>query len=317
VYRLFDIFILQRIGGLKETFPAEIMEATFRAIEENRSEGKVFLYDIDDFVFNAHSDMPRRLMRACDGVIASTPHLQRLAQIENARTVCLRNGVDYERFFAAPLARLDPRRFHIVCASLGAVGQSMLAELADRLHRTYSDIELHLFRDANYCGALANIRLHPTVSLDELFGYMKSADVVVNFDWPDAAYRGQLQQQYGLSIEHLGDFVNSKSALKYYNAALAEKAFISTPQPVAYAEMIEHGVNGFLADSADEFAEIIVRLRQDPTLKAAVGARAFEDVIANHTLDVVVFDYIDAFSRMLTECRGVGSTAGAVCLPVG
>ena len=317
VYSQFDVFILQRIGGLNETFPADVMKATFKAIERNRAGNKLFLYDIDDFVFDAHAETPRRLMRACDGVIASTPHLQRLAQMENARTIYLKNGVDYDRFFAAPPASLDPRRFHIVCASLGAVGQTLLAQIAHRLHPIYPDIELHLFRDANYCDTPSNIRLHPPVALDELFGYMKSADVVVNFDWPDAAYREQLQRQYGLSPEQLGDFVNSKSALKYYNAGLAEKAFISTRQPAAYAELIEHGVNGFIADSADEFAEIIIKLRQDPTLKSTLGARAFEDVIANYTLEGVVFDYIDAFSRTPAEWPSGGSGVKTADLPVG
>ncbi len=299
VYRAFDIFVLQRIGGLNERIAPDILDATFTAIEQHRAEGKLFLYDIDDFVFDAQDELPRRLMQACDGVIASTPHLQKLAQAENFRTLYLKNGIDYERFLAAPPAPLDPNKFHVVCASLGAVGQTALGQIADKMKDDYPDIELHLFRDDSYSQTTPNLTLHSAVGLDELFGYMKSADVVLNFDWPDDAYRRQLQAQYGVLPEQLSDFINSKSGLKYYNAGAAAKPFVSTRQPACYEQLIQDNVNGFLADSIEDFVEVISELRKDPALRKAVGVRAFEDVLSHYTLDQTVFAYLDAFSRIL------------------
>jgi len=301
VFHQFDILVLQRIGGLNEKISPDILARTLAAIEKHRCNGKVFLYDLDDFVFDAQDRTPRRLMEACDGVITSTPHLQKLAESVNQRTLCLKNGLDYERFLAAPLVSLDPEKFHIVCSSLGAVGHTALGQIAERIKSRYSDIEMHLFRDVSYCQTEPHLTLHPPVVLDELFGYMKSADAVVNFDWPDEAYRRQLQDQYGIGPSRLSDFINSKSGLKYYNAGAAAKAFVSTRQPSCYAEIVRSGINGFLADSVDDFAEIIIKLRQNPILRKAVGERAFEDVLAHYTLDQTVFDYLDAFCQVLPK----------------
>jgi len=99
----------------------------------------------------------------------------------------------------------------------------------------------------------------------------------------------------------LNDFINAKSGLKYYNAAAAAKPFVSTPQPACYAEMIQHGVNGFLATSTDDFVDVILRLHGDRTLREKVGQRAFEDILAHFTLDQTVFDYLKAICQVLPD----------------
>jgi GT2 family glycosyltransferase len=86
VYRDFDIFVLQRVGGLNEKISPDILARTLAVIGDQRSSGKLFLYDLDDFVFDAQDGTPRRLMEACDGVITSTSHLQKLAETINPRT---------------------------------------------------------------------------------------------------------------------------------------------------------------------------------------------------------------------------------------
>jgi GT2 family glycosyltransferase/glycosyltransferase involved in cell wall biosynthesis len=301
VFRDFDIFILQRLGGLNEQVSPQILDRTMTWIGRYRPAGKLFLYDIDDFVFDGQHGTPRRLMGHSDGVIASTPHLQKLAESLNPRCLCLRNGLDYDRFLAAPRARLDPARFHVVCASLGAVGQTELSEIAERVKRRAPDTEMHLFRDTSYCRTLPHLTLHSNVGLDELFGYMKGADVVLNFDLPDDIYRKQLEQQYGVLPSQMNDFINAKSGLKYYNAAAAAKPLVSTPRPSCYSEIIQNGVNGFLAQSIDSFVDLILKLRADPALREKVGQRAFEDLLANYTLDQTVFDYLEAICYVLPE----------------
>jgi GT2 family glycosyltransferase/polysaccharide pyruvyl transferase WcaK-like protein len=299
VFRDFDIFILQRLGGLSENMSPELVDETLGWIEQYRSEGKVFLYDLDDYVLDAQGGIPRRLIQYCDGAIASTPHLQKLIEPLNPRCLCLKNGLDYDRFLAAPPAELELGRFHVVCASLGAVGQTALSQIAAKIKSRHPEIEMHFFRDSNYCQKQLHLTLHSMVNLDELFGYMKAADVVVNFDLPDAIYRQQLEQQYGILDSQLNDFINAKSGLKYYNAAAAAKSFVSTPQPSCYAQMIQHGVNGFLAESIDDFVDIILRLHDDRNLGEKVGQRAFEDVLANYTLDQTIFDYLKAICQVL------------------
>jgi glycosyltransferase involved in cell wall biosynthesis len=47
-----------------------------------------------------------------------------------------------------------------------------------------------------------------------------------------------------------------------------------------YTELIEHGRNGFLFDTRDEAAELLMRLRRNPGLRASMGAAARQTVEA-------------------------------------
>lgn len=303
VFRRVDIMIFQRIGGLSEKVSPEIIQRTLSRIERYQKEGKVYFYDIDDYVFDGQDGAPTQFMMTCDGVIASTPHLQNLARTFNSRSLCLKNGIDYDRFLAARPVGLDPAKFHVVCASLGAVGQSMLTDIARQLHALAPDIEIHFFRDNAYSENIPGVMQHSPVELDELFGFMKAADVVVNFDVPDAAYRRQLLRQYHILPSQLENVINAKSGLKYYNAGAAAKTFISTPRPICYKEMIRHGENGFIAETAAEFVELITRAKENPNLRREIGQRAFEDVIANYTLDMTIFEYLTALTKTVPEWK--------------
>lgn len=303
VFRRNDVLIFQRIGGLNEHIPAILVDRVLTNIENFRKEGKTFLYDIDDYVFDSQDGIPAHFMMACDWVVASTAHLEKLAKIFNPCTLYLKNGIDYDRFLASPAKELDPRKFHVLCASLGAVGQSMLEEIARRLLKQTTDVEIHFFRGAAYSGKIPGVTPHEPVELEELFGFTKAADVVVNFDAPEPAYERQLMEQYGILPSQLDDFINSKSGLKYYNAGAAAKPFISTSRPICYQEMIRHGENGFIAETADEFVELILSLKRDAALRRRIGGSAFEDVTANYTLDVTVQEYVAALTSVVPTRR--------------
>ena len=67
-------------------------------------------------------------------------------------------------------------------------------------------------------------------------------------------------------------FTEGKSDLKYYEAALVEVPSVASPTLV-YQSAIEHGSNGFLARTRDDWYEALRTLIVDSDLRRAMGKR--------------------------------------------
>src|SRR5207253_7756734 len=67
-----------------------------------------------------------------------------------------------------------------------------------------------------------------------------------------------------------------KCAYKLLQVMAAGKPVIASPVG-ANAQVVQHGVNGFLADSPDEWADALRRL-EDPDLRRRMGAQARKTV---------------------------------------
>ncbi|WP_298460446.1 glycosyltransferase [uncultured Cellulomonas sp.] len=73
-------------------------------------------------------------------------------------------------------------------------------------------------------------------------------------------------------------FNEAKSAIKHLEAALVETPTIASPtQP--FREAIRHGATGYLAHSAAEWTELLLRLVDDAALRSSMGQRARTEVL--------------------------------------
>lgn len=68
--------------------------------------------------------------------------------------------------------------------------------------------------------------------------------------------------------------------------------------------LVEHGVNGFLARDADEWAEFVGRLVEDPALRAEMGAAGRRMVERSYSIQAVGPRLAEALRRALTEKAG-------------
>jgi glycosyltransferase involved in cell wall biosynthesis len=66
-------------------------------------------------------------------------------------------------------------------------------------------------------------------------------------------------------------FMRSKSNIRCLTAGLAGLPVVASPVG-DYLEYVEHGVNGFLADSPEDWTDYVERLVEDPELRRAMGA---------------------------------------------
>lgn len=104
----------------------------------------------------------------------------------------------------------------------------------------------------------------------------------------------------------INPFTEGKSDLKYYEAALLQVPSVATPARV-YTSCITHGVNGFLAQTTDEWYESLRALILDPGLRQQVGGRAYRHALREYVPSVVANEAVSAYREMLLHYRrGLG-----------
>ena len=266
-------------------------------------------YDIDDPIFSEkiyssninlqHLDMIERnnllasahshylAMRQCDTGIVSTPRLVSELRARGMNSVYLwRNAIDAETANAIALAENDrkgtrPRtkRIRIVYAS------------GSRAHEAD-------FREIS--GVLTDVlKAHPGVTL-HIIGYLELPKEFEPFEnriivEPFTDYATYIRRLAACDISLVplvrDDFNDCKSAIRYMEAAQ-----VQTPSVVSaigdFVNIIEDGVDGFLAERPQDWAKAINKLIASSKLRRSIGAAAREKT--TRTLTVTgVFETLD------------------------
>jgi glycosyltransferase involved in cell wall biosynthesis len=120
-----------------------------------------------------------------------------------------------------------------------------------------------------------------TVNLAEFPELEQHAEQI---EWRDRVPRGESPREYAqfdiniAPLEIGNPFCEAKSELKFFEAALVGIPTVASPtQP--YATAIRHAETGFLADSDQQWYQLLRELVQSPELRTSVGNRAYEAVL--------------------------------------
>ena len=154
--------------------------------------------------------------------------------------------------------------------------QKDFARVAPALARVLAarpQVALVLFREAaNQVGLL---------TIEEFPELARHAERI---EWRDmvplAALPGELAR-FDISLcplETGNPFCEAKSELKFFEASLAGAATVASPTG-PYARAIRDGVTGLLADSDAEWESALLRLIDDPDLRARMARDAYHDVL--------------------------------------
>src|SRR5499427_7901878 len=96
-------------------------------------------------------------------------------------------------------------------------------------------------------------------------------------------------------------FNRSKSAIKAYEAAVAGSAVVATP--TVYGGLVEHGVTGLLAETADEWEAALSELLERPARRAILARRLLRVVEREHTLEGQLWRWPSAWQRIAEAAR--------------
>lgn len=241
--------------------------------------GKVFAYEIDDFVFR-ESVTAMSIIKQADVLFTSTPPLAEDLRRENKPVFILRNAEDAERLLPVQPATIDNSAHQLVLASTSAHGLEQLRELLP-MRVAGKPVHVHVFAQFSELPAdEEGISCHERVPITELFSYFQAADLIIN----SAERSALLSEVSTVGDESFDRYVEGKSELKFQMAGLAKTPLVSSRRPSIYAQLIQHGENGWLADSVEELRAVITEALAAPELRAAVAEKAYEQVMKSHTI---------------------------------
>jgi glycosyltransferase involved in cell wall biosynthesis len=263
-------------------------EAWIEHVRELRAGGTVVLCDAD---YDLTALVPDRevlarieaILGLCDGVLCATPHIAARCATLNPRTFVCENGIDLRAY---ALTRPEHDTVNIGWSGTSAPPEELLpwAEQVAAMMRVrdvtnFVSIGQRLGDAVAALGAIAAERCLaiPGVLPEQYPAAMSIFDIV--FD------------PAGRQPWRLG-----RSQLRWLEAGAWGIPLVGDPRIYT---AIEHGVTGFHAVEPVEVARTIVRLVDDPLLRAAVGGRARLRVAERHSIEAVAPQWLRAFEAVV------------------
>jgi glycosyltransferase involved in cell wall biosynthesis len=295
----YDLVVLQQVRGARWA----------RFIRELRAAGVRVLYEIDDDLHalrkkqdhDFKDQFSRELLRdleiamtACEGVIVSTPRLERRFRGINPTLWVCENGLDLGRY-----AVTRPPRDWVAFGWAGGTG-----------HR---DAVLPWLRELDtLMSERADVRF---VSVGQPFAdslrgrHGTERCRSVPFHMLEVYPAAMTHFDVALAPAGRTNFYRAKSDLRWLEASALGMPTIA--DPVVYPN-IEHGVTGFHAETPAQAGALMRELAGDPALRARVGSAARDHVRTRRDMRVAVEQWRDVVSGLLGSApRREGAAAPA------
>jgi glycosyltransferase involved in cell wall biosynthesis len=258
-----------------------------------RARGVRVLYDVDDLIFDpelaaeipALSILPpdeaalwlegvrryRTTMEACDGFIGSTQQLcAHAAAVTGLPTYRFANGVGLLVGQQSDAAVRKPRTpgplriGYLSGTNTHDHDWAMVEPVIAKMLETRQDVELWLVG-----------LVEPSAALDPFASQIKRVGFT---EWTALP---KVLRDLDINLAPLtpgSRFNEAKSAIKWLEAALVATPTVASPTE-PFREAIQHGHNGLLADTADEWHAALETLITDASLRRRIGARARRDAL--------------------------------------
>ena len=247
--------------------------ATLDTIDGIRTQGLT-----EDAVRGMYS-LVRRCAETADACICTTEELATPLRRMGKITHVVPNGFDDETYVRSRLA--VRRQASGVSDGLCRIGYASgsrthqrdfatMAEPVAEVMRAHAHTRLVLFRNA--------FDLDEFPMFDDLRDQIEWRDIVPLADLPAELARLDVNLA---PLEVGNPFCEAKSDLKYFEAALVDVPTVASPTG-PFRRAIDHGVTGFLADSADECRSALEKLVVDADLRRATGRAAHDAVAFSH-----------------------------------
>lgn len=233
-----------------------------------------YVLDYDDAVFHSYDLHPNRLVRQALGckhvsliersalVVAGNRYLaDYAARASAARVEILPTTVDLKRYSVGiPIGNSVP--------VVGWIGQQATARFLQPLARTFRSL------------AAAGVADFAAVGIDA----SKYGLPMRSIEWTEASEVQSLQGfDVGIMPLEDGPFERGKCGYKLVQYMACGLPVVASPIGVN-SQIVEHGVNGFLARTDGEWAEALRTLSSDAALRRRMGAAGREKVERSYSL---------------------------------
>ncbi len=222
----------------------------------------------------------QRTMTGCDLCTTTTVELARGAGLLHPVVHVIPNGFDAATERASRYAvrlrgeRPSDRKVRIGYAGGTRTHQKDFATVAGAVARVLEqrpDTVLVLFRDGRSGEGLLLVEEFP-----ELLPH------AARIEWRDTVPLAGLPEELArfdvslCPLEQGNPFCEAKSELKYFESALAGACLVATPTG-PFRRAVQHGVTGFLPQDEASWEQVLLRLVDDPSLRAQVARAAYHD----------------------------------------
>jgi glycosyltransferase involved in cell wall biosynthesis len=246
--------------------------------------GVPYVVDLDDAWFHRYENHPRAAVRALLGhkidaimsgarvVVAGNQYLMERARRAGARDVeIIPTVIDIERYPPPPLAPdINGARPTIV----GWIGTPLNAHYLNQIVPALRQLTGTTSIKLDIVGASAPKELAgiPTESIS----------------WSEATEIERICD-FDIGIMPLEDspWERGKCAYKLLQAMAAAKPVVAS-NVGANRQVVRHGINGFLAETLEDWTEYLGRLSADPALRYRIGLEAFRTVNESYSVAAVM-----------------------------
>jgi glycosyltransferase involved in cell wall biosynthesis len=264
-------------------------------------ESKPFLMEIDDYIFSIPPGNTAaqvfgpgteivkifcEQMKASDGVIVSTPFLADLYKEMNPRIHVAENAIDFTLWRKKSPS---PGRQGVTIGWVGGGSHTPDLELVkDPIFKVLERNPEVTFKCIHGCPEFFkhHDRIHWTHEFTPINEY---PDWVSSFG-------------FDIGIAPLVDnnFNRGKSNLRWLEYASLKTPSVCSPLP-HFKQTIEHGVNGYLADTPDQWVEYLETLIKDEKKRVEIGERAYQDALQKFNITDMAVTYKNILLKEITH----------------
>lgn len=243
---------------------------------------KITVYDFDDAIFLLPKKYPmaKIMIKKSNVVIVGNHFLLEYAKKLNTNTYLVPTPIDAELFNPMKVRRMKRVNNRVVIGWCGSGEQhlqnlKLLIKPLEKIGSKYDDVVFRLI------GAMGSRKIR------ELFSKLRNIEIQI-IDWIPPLQIPQEIVQFDIGVMPLDDeeWSKGKCALKALEYMSMGVATIASPIG-ENKHIIEHGFNGFLASTIDEWVTNLSRLIEDANLRREFGTRGRKTVKEKYSLRVV------------------------------
>jgi len=259
------------------------------------------LQALDQYTYNAlleGADLYKKAMLRCKGAISSTQHLaEAMLEAGSPFVHVIENALDPETIITSqeiPSVRKSEEDGIIRIV----YGSGTTTHNVDFLEA--SDAILHILKE----NKKVHFRLIGMLDLPDSFNEVMSQVERIEL----CPYRDYLKvlAECDISIAPLENYIfnYSKSNIKYIEASILAIPSVCSPRPT-FSHVINHGENGFLCKSNDEWLSVLVMLVNSAELRHEIGMKAKDYVLQHYSPENIANEQVVNLVKSFKRFSGV------------